>query len=334
MSSRIVRRFVVAIVMVLIAPAVNAQLFRAYLSPAGSDSNPCTLPAPCRLLPAAMNAVADDGEVWILGSANYNTATVEIAKSVRILAVPGVVGSFVATNGTSALHVATAGVKLGLRNLSFASLPGPAGSFGVQVDSGAGVAIENCRFEKLGGGLFAQGNIVVHVTDSMFRDISVRGIQLLNGPKATFVRVQVLGTNTGVYVEGGASSTTRATITDSIVADSLSFGVFANSTHPAAIVNVAVQSSTVARSGAFGAVAQSSNGAAVTLSLQGNLFAQNATAVFANFAAARVLATGNVFSDQDGEAIGSVGGTINSAGNNTGIGNGAANGAITPATMF
>ena len=81
----------------LFAPAAtHAQLFRAYLAPDGLDTNPCTLAAPCRLLPAALAAVASGGEIWMLDTANYNTATVTIGKSVSILAVPGAVGSVVA----------------------------------------------------------------------------------------------------------------------------------------------------------------------------------------------------------------------------------------------
>src|SRR3982751_142302 len=78
------------------ANAAQAQLFRAYLASTGSDANPCTVAAPCRLLPAALNAVASGGEIWMLASANYNTPFVAIGKSVSILAVPGAVGSFVA----------------------------------------------------------------------------------------------------------------------------------------------------------------------------------------------------------------------------------------------
>ncbi len=73
-------------------------LFRAYLSQNGSDTNPCTLPAPCRLLPAALAAVKDGGEIWMLDSANFNVGVVDIAKSVTILAVPGALGSVVANN--------------------------------------------------------------------------------------------------------------------------------------------------------------------------------------------------------------------------------------------
>jgi hypothetical protein len=46
-----VLRFTGAVIAtVLVAGTAHAQLFRAYLSPTGLDTNPCTLPAPCRLL--------------------------------------------------------------------------------------------------------------------------------------------------------------------------------------------------------------------------------------------------------------------------------------------
>ncbi len=110
-------------VLVLASASANAQLFRAYVAQTGNDANPCTLPAPCRLLPAALAAVASGGEIWMLDSANYNTATVNITKSVSILAVPGVVGSVVATGGP-AINISTAGVNVALRNLVITPLPG------------------------------------------------------------------------------------------------------------------------------------------------------------------------------------------------------------------
>src|SRR3954467_7948716 len=76
---------VAAALAVLACGSAQAQLFRAYLSSSGSDANPCTVAAPCRLLPAALNAVANGGEVWMLDSANFNQATVAVAKSVSIL---------------------------------------------------------------------------------------------------------------------------------------------------------------------------------------------------------------------------------------------------------
>src|SRR6188474_1944370 len=106
-----------------LSAAAHAQLFRAYLDPSGSDGNPCTLAQPCRLLPAALTAVASGGEIWMLDSANYNTGTVNIGKSVSILAVPGVVGSFV-TTGVPALTITADSLKVSLRNLVIVPLSG------------------------------------------------------------------------------------------------------------------------------------------------------------------------------------------------------------------
>jgi len=104
-----------------LAASAHAQLFRAYLSGSGSDTNPCTLVAPCRLLPAALNAVASGGEIWMLDSANYNSSTVNITKSVSILAIPGVVGSIVAVNSGHAITINNAGAKVALRDLVITS---------------------------------------------------------------------------------------------------------------------------------------------------------------------------------------------------------------------
>jgi hypothetical protein len=106
-----------------LSAAAHAQLFRAYLDPSGSDANPCTLAQPCRLLPAALTAVASGGEIWMLDSGNYNTGPVAVTKSVTILAVPGALGSVVALGG-DAFVIATPGVKVALRNLVIVPFPG------------------------------------------------------------------------------------------------------------------------------------------------------------------------------------------------------------------
>src|SRR4051812_29612551 len=100
-----------------IAAASDAQagIFRSYLSVNGSDANTCTLPQPCRLLPAALAAVNDGGEIWMLDSANFNVGTVSITKSVTLLAVPGALGSVIA-NGGDAININAAGAKVALRN--------------------------------------------------------------------------------------------------------------------------------------------------------------------------------------------------------------------------
>ena len=79
MNHRIVLRGIFALgLSLLLSAAAQAQAFRTYLSGSGNDANPCSLVAPCRLLPAAMAAVIDGGEIWMLDSANYNSGPVNV----------------------------------------------------------------------------------------------------------------------------------------------------------------------------------------------------------------------------------------------------------------
>jgi hypothetical protein len=129
----------------LIGSAADAQLFRAYLSGAGSDANPGAQQAPCRLLPAALNAVANGGEIWMLDSANYNTGTVTIGKSVSILAVPGAVGSIVALNDGPAISITASGLTISLRNVVIGPVAGATpGTHGVQMTGASNLTIEGC----------------------------------------------------------------------------------------------------------------------------------------------------------------------------------------------
>src|SRR5271166_2419577 len=67
------------------APAY-AQQPRTFVSPTGSDSNPCTLVAPCRTFQAAIAQTNSGGEIAVLGSAGYNSgATVNIDKPISIV---------------------------------------------------------------------------------------------------------------------------------------------------------------------------------------------------------------------------------------------------------
>ena len=64
----------------------NAQGARSFVSPTGSDSNNCSLAAPCRFLQAALAQTNPGGEIAILGTAGYNNgATVTINKAISIV---------------------------------------------------------------------------------------------------------------------------------------------------------------------------------------------------------------------------------------------------------
>jgi hypothetical protein len=306
-------RFTVAVIAtVLLAGTVQAQLFRAYLAPTGSDASPCTLPTPCRLLPAALAAVADGGEIWMLGSANYNVASVNITKSVSILAVPGVVGSVVATNGP-AISIATVGVKVALRNLVIAPLPGTGGTDGIVMTNGAALTVENCLIANLpGSGIHVDTASRVQVTDTTIRDNGNYGLWLLNGVTGIVARATITGNvSVGISVQSTGAGTTTVDIASSTVGAN-SDGVGAQS--GAGLVKVSIRDSQIVQNLAFGLFA-GSGAASATLLASNNTVSQSNYGMTAVGAGTKIWATGNTVSD-NGVGLTNNGAVFESAGNN------------------
>jgi len=284
-----------------IACAPAHAIFRAYLAADGSDANPCTLQQPCRLLPAALTAVDDGGEIWMLDSANYNTGPVNVTKSVSILAVPGVVGSVVATgsDSNSGLDI-TAAVKVSLRNLVFVQLG--SGNYGVSNAAATELTIQDCEFANLGS--FISGGAIsanapggkVTIRDTTVRN-SNSGISIGNNTQATLQRVRVLnnvnagisvgmaraaisdsilsGNQTGLVVVA-IGSPASATLSNSKVSNNVNGVNFQNQTGgPASMV---VSGSTFSHN-TTNAIVVIQDAAPLALTLDGNVFTHNATAL-------------------------------------------------------
>jgi hypothetical protein len=198
----------------------RAQLFRAYLSLEGSDANSCTLAQPCRLLPAALAAVADGGEVWMLDSANFNTNVVDVTKSVTILAVPGALGSLVAVSGP-ALSIATPGVRVSLRNLNILPIVG-SGGVGVDITNGTALTVEGCNFSGAPNNpsLYARAAAQVTVVDSVFRD-GYWGILAQDGATVRVHGSRFVNNNTAIHVMGTGLTTTTVTVTRSVASNGI-----------------------------------------------------------------------------------------------------------------
>jgi hypothetical protein len=260
---------------------VQAGIFRSYLSSAGNDANPCTLPAPCRLLPAALAAVNDGGEIWLLDSANFNTATVSVAKSVTIIAIPGVLGSIVA-NGADALSINAPGAKVTLRNVAIVNLSG-VGNKGVAFLQGATLVVEGSQLYGLGTGVMATAaGATVTIKDTTIRDNDTgvtfstlvrgqlvhvallnnltAGVSALNGARVTMSGSTVSGGGSGVVASASSSSTTQVAISaSSLSGNSVAVQVAASTVSDASQVvlnnvTIAHNSSGVSISGAATAV--------------------------------------------------------------------------------
>jgi hypothetical protein len=228
----------------LFVPSVHAQLFRAYLSSTGSDSAPCTLAAPCRLLPAALAKVASGGEIWMLDSANYNTSTVYVSKSVSILAVPGAVGSLVAPDLGGALSVvfdvAASAVTLSLRNVVLVPLPGAGPTaFGVDMRVDSTVIIEDSVIAGFANGVYAQGHGKVRIVNSTFSNCTDYAVAAKNGMTVEVHKTRFLnGGGVGVtYVAAG--TITRVNVSDSVFSRcATAVGAYTDTSGSGALVSV------------------------------------------------------------------------------------------------
>lgn len=274
MNRALVNRLAALAAALLLAPAAQAQLFRAYLSSTGNDNNACTLAAPCRLLPRALSTVADKGEIWMLDSANYNTGEVAIDKSVTIEAVPGAMGSIITQSSSSGLFMGTAGIHVILRNLRFKTLVGAVPvTYGIVVQSTSKVTVEKCRFAGFSvAGISLNIDAEATVTDSSFLDSGVAGIAVGGNANATIIRSLFEGNASGVEVRASAPGGTLVRIHDSHFVRN-DFGVDANlnsGTTQVQVTRSTIQRSTMAAVRAYG------NGGLVNLYLDGNTLLDNA----------------------------------------------------------
>ena len=217
MSVRTVSRCALALLAALACSASHAQVFRAYLSIDGNDANPCTLPAPCRLLPAALNAIVDGGEVWMLDSANYNTTTVTVGKSVTILAVPGAVGSVVAAGGP-AISITASSLKVSLRNLVVVPLAGAGGTYGVHMTGASLLAIEEAVIANLPqNGVLVSGAGEVSITNSTIRNNLGYGVRVEEGAQGEISGTKLRNNNNGVLALSANAALTTLTLSDSVI---------------------------------------------------------------------------------------------------------------------
>jgi nitrous oxidase accessory protein NosD len=294
--------------MVVSLPA-HSQLFRSYLASDGSDANPCTLPLPCRLLPKALTTVADGGEIWMLDSANFNAAQVDVTKSVTILAVPGALGSVVAVAGR-ALNIATPGVKVTLRNLVIVPLPGAGGTGGIYMTDGSRLVVEGCEISGMPApheAIHVAAAVEVHVIDSVIR-ANTTGVYLDNGAIATITTSRLLGnSDVGVFVNG-TSGSTRLALSDSTISSTPS-------------------------TGSVGIFTQADTGATTGVSVVRSTISNNSIGILlGSGAGTRTVSVGASMFSGNGTALNNVGGgTFESLGNNLGAQNGAnQSGVITP----
>jgi hypothetical protein len=200
-----------ALFALLVSGVASAGLFRAYLSANGNDANPCTLQQPCRLLPAALAAVEESGEVWILDSGNFNTTTVIVTQPVTILAVPGALASLLAMNDAVALQINASAItgNVALRNLTIRGFADVTG-IGIGMLNGASLRIDHCSLFNLDAAINVTGNVTTTIVDTTIHDAGT-GVSIYGPGHALIDRLSIGNTASAIQAVEGA----RVTVSDS-----------------------------------------------------------------------------------------------------------------------
>jgi hypothetical protein len=221
-------KIIVAVGLALAAtlPATaHAQQPRTFVSPTGSDSNPCTLAAPCRTFQAAIVQTNSGGEIAVLGTAGYNAgATLAIDRPISIVNPGAFEAGIVVPSGGYGIVFSTTGAVY-LRGLTIEG--GGVGQNGIYRTTGGSLAIQNCVISNLmGSGIEfdPDGASVLTVSDTYVANNGGVGISVVptNSAvvRAVFTRVEADNNGSGIDVDGSnnAGGSVNATAVDSVAA--------------------------------------------------------------------------------------------------------------------
>lgn len=144
---RVLQRVAVVASLIFALPAghANAQNTRSFVSGHGSDTNPCTLPAPCRSFQRAHDATAAGGEIAVLDTAGYGS--LNITKAISIVNPGGVEAGIAAPANGDAISVNAGTGAVNLRGLTIDGLG--TGARGIVVFSASSIVIDNCVIRNL-----------------------------------------------------------------------------------------------------------------------------------------------------------------------------------------
>jgi Right handed beta helix region len=189
----------------LAALPAQAQATRTFVSGAGSDSNNCSVTAPCRTFQAAYTAVAAGGEIDVLTPAGYGTLTIGKALSIQAHGFGGIT----ATGGATAITI-NAGTSDAVTLNGLLIDGAGTGLVGIEIIEAGSVQIVDCvvrHFSSLGI-FYEPGNSPANllVSDTIVSDNNGSGvyIQPSNGVTTTPVTLSGITANNnasyGVYV--------------------------------------------------------------------------------------------------------------------------------------
>jgi hypothetical protein len=217
---------VLAALSALVPVDASATATRTFVSGKGSDSNPCSLAAPCRTFAEAITQTASGGEITVLDSAGYGAFT--IGQSVFITSPAGVEAAITADSGVAIAITGDVGVTL--RGLTIIS--NGLGSYGIQFSGYGTLTVQNClisSFQYAGIDFVPSGNSNLNVSDTIGFGGQYSGVSVAPTSGTTiavFERVQMFSYGfAGISTGNESGGTVTAILSDSAMTDNY-FGLW------------------------------------------------------------------------------------------------------------
>lgn len=307
-------------------PAFAVQ--RTFISTAGSDANPCSTTLPCRSIAVALAATDPGGEIIVLGSGGYGSATIN--KSVTIQSPSGTYAGISVFPGNDGITVNGANISVVLRGLS---INGQGGGKGVSFVQGDALFIEDCMIANMN----SAGIAVTAAADVLIRDVTVRGngsdgVQIASAASATIsrlraernalagvslsngaqvsVRDSMLGENGqhGVYASGATGISTKITLENSTLTGNAGSGLVLEAVSAGTKVEGFATRTTMARNVNFGSYVSSGGGGTAALAASDNMVSANGIGIRADGALSTLTASVNTIVGNSSFGLSSVNG--------------------------
>jgi hypothetical protein len=211
----------ISLVMVSMVFVTSVWAGRAWVSGFGSDTNACTLAAPCRSFGKAISVASSGDEIVVLDSGGYGAFTID--KSITISVPPGVYAGMIISSGDGILINAGTEDVVILRGLI---IVGQGGSYGIRFISGKALYVENCSIKGFNNyGIYFSASGYLSVKDTISRENDFDGIYIYGSSgtvNAVLDRVHLERNSNGLYVVTNA----KVTVRDSIAADNSNCGFY------------------------------------------------------------------------------------------------------------
>jgi hypothetical protein len=306
-----------ALAVTLLAVPANAQTaIRTFVSTTGSDTNPCSITAPCRHFSAAVTATSAGGEVDALEAGAYGSFTINQA-----ITIEGQGWSYVAPpNGEAAITINASSGTVSIRGVSLNGVGATGFTTGISFTGAGTLNIENSVIRNFTNGGISLGPSAasqVFVSDTLLAD-DVIGFSV-------FASSSVTGTIDHVRAENnfGKSFLINApgtfSISNSVAANSLgtrACAINVQGSSNSAVATLNISDSTIDNN-TNGICAESFG----TIIVRNSTVTGSTTDGILAFGGTVWVTRSTINANNTGVAI-DVGGTVNSYGDNNLFGNG------------